>query len=179
MKLGGSHSFAAPRRRVWELLTDPQRLSKCVPGCGQLETVGENEYAGEINVGIAAAKGLYKGRVKLEDLREPLHYRIAVDGRGKQGFIKGTGTLDLEESGGQTVLRYAGDAQVGGPLAGVGQRMIDGVARTMLGQFFTAMEAEVAAAPGEVVRQGVFLNFWRRLRKRVGELFARLLGAAR
>ena len=177
MKLSGTHSFAAPRQRVWEFLIDPQRLSKCIPGCDELETVGENEYAGEINVGVAAVKGLYKGKVKLEDLQPPRHYRIVVDGKGKQGFIKGTGALDLEENGGQTVLRYAGDAQIGGPLAGVGQRMIDGAAKTMLTQFFTAMEAEVIAAPGEVVRQGIFLNFWRFCSKRVRELLARLFGS--
>jgi uncharacterized protein len=177
MKLNGTHNFAAPRQRVWEFLIDPQRLSKCIPGCDKLETVGENEYAGEINVGVAAVKGLYKGRVKLEDLQPPRHYRIVVDGKGKQGFIKGTGTLDLEENGGQTVLRYAGDAQIGGPVAAVGQRMIDGAAKTMLTQFFTAMEAETSAAPGEVVRQGIFLNFWRFFLKRVRELVARVFGS--
>jgi uncharacterized protein len=177
MKLGGTHNFAAPRQRVWKFLIDPQRLSKCIPGCDKLETAGENEYAGEINVGVAAVKGLYKGKVKLEDLQPPRHYRIVVDGKGKQGFIKGTGTLDLEENGEQTVLRYAGDAQIGGPVAGVGQRMIDGAAKTMLTQFFTAMEAEMAAAPGEVVRQGIFLNFWRFFLKRVRELVARLFGS--
>jgi len=177
MKLSGTHNFAAPRQRVWKFLIDPQRLSKCIPGCDKLETVGENEYAGEINVGVAAVKGLYKGKVKLEDLQPPRHYRIVVDGKGKQGFIKGTGTLDLEENGERTVLRYAGDAQIGGPVAGVGQRMIDGAAKTMLTQFFTAMEAELSAAPGEVVRQGIFLNFWRFFLKRVRELVARLFGS--
>jgi carbon monoxide dehydrogenase subunit G len=177
MKLSGTHTFAAPRQRVWEFLIDPQRLSRCIPGCDKLETVGENEYAGELNVGIAAVKGLYKGRVKLEDLQAPSHYRMAVDGKGKQGFIKGTGSLDLEEKDGQTLLRYQGDAQIGGPLASVGQRMVDGAAKTMITQFFTAMEAEVTAAPGEVVRQGIFLNFWRFFVKRVREIFARMSGA--
>jgi len=179
MKLAGTHTLAAPRQRVWELLVDPQRLSRCIPGCGKLETIGENEYAGEINVGVAAVKGLYKGKVKLEDLQPPKHYRIVVDGKGKQGFIKGAGALDLEEASGQTVLRYEGDAQIGGPLASVGQRMVEGAAKTMIAQFFTAMEAEVTAAPGEVVRQGVFLNFWRSFVKWVRELAARLFGVRR
>jgi len=176
MKLSGTHTIAAPRERVWEFLVDPARLAKCIPGCDKLEKVGENEYTGEINVGVAAVKGLYKGKVKLEDLAPPSHYRIVVDGKGKQGFIKGTGTIDLEDQGAQTLVRYAGDAQIGGPLAGVGQRMIDGAAKTMLTQFFTAMEAEVTAAPGEVVRQGIFLNFWRYFLKRLRETFARWFG---
>ena len=176
MKLSGTHTIAAPQERVWQFLIDPVRLAKCIPGCDKLETIGEHEYAGEINVGIAAVKGLYKGKVKLEDLQPPRHYKIAVDGKGKQGFIKGTGTIDLDVQGTQTLLRYAGDAQIGGPLAGVGQRMIDGAAKTMLTQFFTAMEAEVTAAPGEVVRQGIFLNFWRYFVKRLREAFARWFG---
>lgn len=176
MKLSGTHAIAAPRSRVWEFLVDPTRLAKCLPGCDKLETIGDNEYAGEMNVGLASVKGLYKGKVKLEDLKPPSHYRIAVDGKGKQGFIKGSGTIDLEEQGSQTLLRYAGDAQIGGPLAGVGQRMIDAGAKTMITQFFTAMEAEVTAAPGEVVRQGIFLNFWRYLLKRLRDTFARWFG---
>jgi carbon monoxide dehydrogenase subunit G len=177
MKLSGTYTFAAPRQRVWEFLIDPERLAKCIPGCDKLEKVGENEYTGEINVGIAGVKGLYKGRVKLEDLQPPKHYRIVVDGKGKQGFIKGTGTLDLEEADGKTILTYQGEAQIGGPLASVGQRMIDGAAKTMLTQFFTAMEAEVTAAPGEVVRQGIFLNFWRFFLKTLRERFARWFGS--
>ena len=173
MKLGGSYKFEAPQQRVWEFLIDPKRLQKCIPGAKELQTVGENEYTGEIDAGIAAVKGQYKGRVKLEDLQPPKHYRIVIDGKGKQGFIKGTGTLDLASTGpNETTLTYAGDAQIGGPLASVGQRMIDGAAKTMLNQFFVAMEAEVKAAPGEVVRQGVFLNLWRAFLKWVRGLFS-------
>lgn len=172
MKVSGTYTFPAPIERVWQFLIDPERLAKCIPGCDKLETIGENEYSGEINVGIAAVKGLYKGKVKLEDLQPPRHYKILVDGKGKQGFIKGTGTLDLESKGpSETLLSYAGDAQIGGPLASVGQRMVDGAAKTMIAQLFTAMEAELKAAPGEVVRQGVFLNLWRYLLKRIRELF--------
>ena len=171
MKVAGTYTIAAPREQVWRFLIDPERLAHCIPGAGKLEPIGENEYSGEINVGLAAVKGLYNGKVKLEDLQPPRHYRILVDGKGKQGFIKGSGTMDLEEEGGKTLVRYAGDAQIGGPLASVGQRMVDGAAKTMITQFFTAMEAEVKAAPGEVVRQGIFLNLWRYLLKRLRELF--------
>lgn len=172
MKVSGTYTIPAPREQVWRFLIDPERLAHCIPGAGKLEQTGENEYSGEINVGLAAVKGVYNGKVKLEDLQPPQHYRMIVDGKGKQGFIKGTGTMDLEEQeGAKTLIRYAGDAQIGGPLASVGQRMIDGAAKTMITQFFTAMEAEVKAAPGEVVRQGIFLNFWRYLLKRLRELF--------
>ena len=161
MKLSGTQTFPAPRQTVWGLLIDPDCLAKCMPGCEKLETTGENEYSGEINVGLAAIKGKYNGKVKLEDIEAPSHYKIGLDGKGKQGFIKGSGTIDLEEQEGQTLLTYSGDMHLGGPLASVGQRMVDGAAKMMIGQFFTALEAEVKAAPGEEVRQGSGINLWR------------------
>jgi carbon monoxide dehydrogenase subunit G len=161
MKLSGTQTFPAPRQTVWSLLTNPDCLAKCMPGCEKLETTGENEYSGEINVGLAAIKGKYNGKVKLEDIDAPTHYKLGLDGRGKQGFIKGSGTIDLEEQDGQTLLKYSGDVHLGGPLASVGQRMVDGAAKMMIGQFFTALEAEVKAAPGEAVRQGSGINLWR------------------
>jgi len=176
MKLAGTQTFPAPRQTVWDFLTDPQRLAKCMPGCEKLETVGENEYSGMINVGLAAVKGVYNGKVKLDEIQPPVHYKILLDGKGKQGFIKGSGTIDLEEQNGRTLLKYSGDVQVGGPLASVGQRMIDGAAKMMVGQFFTAMEAEVKAVPGEEVRQSVLINFWRYLLKIIREKLGRLFG---
>ena len=176
MKLNGTQTFPAPRQKVWNFLIDPQRLAKCMPGCEKLKTVGENEFGGEINVGLAAVKGVYNGKVKLEEMQPPSHYKMLLDGKGKQGFIKGNGTIDLEEQNGQTLLKYSGDIQVGGPLASVGQRMIDGAAKMMIGQFFTAMEAEVKAMPGEEVRQGVAVNFWRYLLKMIREKLAALFG---
>ena len=136
MKINGTQTFPAPRQKVWEFLTDPQRIAKCMPGCEKLEAVGENEYSSQINVGLAAVKGVYTGKVKLDEMQPPSHYKMLIDGKGKQGFIKGTGRLDLEEQNGQTLLNYSGDIQVGGPLASVGQRMIDGAAKMMIGQFF-------------------------------------------
>lgn len=176
MKLSGTRSFPAPRQKVWEFLNDPQRLAKCIPGCEKLETIGENEYSGQINVGLAAVKGVYNGKVKLEDLRPPTHYKMLLDGKGKQGFIRGSGTMDLEDQGGQTSLKYSGDVQIGGPLASVGQRMVDGAAKMMIGQFFAAMEAELAAMPGQEVRQGVVINLWRSFLKWLRETFAGLFG---
>jgi len=176
MKLTGTQTFPVPRQKVWAFLTDPHYLAKCMPGCEKLETVAENEYSGVINVGLAAIKGVYNGKVKLDEMQPPTHYKMILDGKGKQGFIKGSGTIDLAEQNGQTVLSYTGDVQIGGPLASVGQRMIDGAAKMMIGQFFTAMEAELKALPGEEVRQGVALNFWRYLLKLIREKLAALFG---
>jgi uncharacterized protein len=163
MKLTGEQILSAPRERVWDLFNSPERLSRLIPGCEKLEVLGPDEYAGAINVGIAAVKGIYSGKLKLEDKRPPEHYKVVVDGKGKQGFMRGSGTLDLEaRERNSTVVRYAGDVQVGGPLVQVGQRVIDSAAKMMLGQFFAAAAAELKAeTSGTVARQGLLINFWR------------------
>jgi uncharacterized protein len=163
MKLSGEQILSAPRERVWDLFNNPERLSRLIPGCEKLETLGPDEYGGTINVGIASVKGVYSGKLKLEDKRAPEHYKMLVDGKGKQGFMRGSGTLDLEaRDKATTVVKYNGDIQVGGPLVQVGQRVIDSAAKMMMGQFFAAADAELKAeAVGTVAKQGILINFWR------------------
>jgi carbon monoxide dehydrogenase subunit G len=173
MKLSGEQILSASRERVWELFNNPDRLSRLIPGCEKLEVLGPDEYAGTINVGIASVKGVYSGKLKLEDKRAPEHYKMAVDGKGKQGFVRGSGTLDLEaRDRSTTVVKYAGDVQVGGLLVQVGQRVIDSAAKMMMGQFFAAADAELKAeAAGTVARQGILVNLWRWI---VRSLFGRV-----
>ena len=175
MKIAGEQTLAAPRERVWDLLNDPARLSRLIPGCEKLEIISPTEFVGTLNVGIAAVKGVYSGKLKLEEVRPPEHYKMAVDGKGKQGFMRGSGTLDLvAKDRNQTVVAYGGDVQIGGPLIQVGQRMIDSAAKMLIGQFFAAAEAELKAeAAGMVARQGFFLNLWRCLVRLVRSLFVR------
>ena len=175
MKISGEQTIPAPRERVWSLFNDPQRLSRLIPGCDNLETLSPNEYAGTVNVGISAVKGVYTGKIKLEEVRPPEHYRMLIDGKGKQGFLRGGGTLDLvAKDAGQTLVRYAGDVQIGGPLVQVGRRVIESAAKMMLGQFFAAAEAELKAeAKGVVARQGIFINFWRYLLSIIRSIFRR------
>src|SRR5579863_2173509 len=109
MKISGEQHLSAPREAVWSLLNDPARLARLIPGCEKLDTTGPDEYAGTIEVGIAAVKGVYSGKLKLEDKRAPEHYRMIVDGKGKQGFIRGNGTLDLiAVDASNTAVKYAG-----------------------------------------------------------------------
>lgn len=175
MKIAGEQTLSAPRQRVWDLFNDPNRLSRLIPGCEKLDVISPTEYTGTLNIGIAAVKGVYSGKLKLEEVRPPEHYKMVVDGKGKQGFMRGGGTLDLAaKDGNTTVVTYAGDVQIGGPLVQVGQRMIDSAAKMMIGQFFAAAEAELKAeAVGKVARQGFFINFWRYLVRLVRSLFAR------
>jgi carbon monoxide dehydrogenase subunit G len=142
MKIEGTQELRARRERVYQSLIDPEVLRRCIPGCERLEQTGENTYAATLRTGVGSIKGVFTGNVRLEDMRPPEHYRIVVDGKGQPGFLKGAGDLDLEARGEETFISYQGDVQVGGTIAGVGQRMIQGAARMMATQFFTAIEAE-------------------------------------
>jgi carbon monoxide dehydrogenase subunit G len=142
MKIEGTQELHAPRERVYAALTDPQVLQRCIPGCESLEKTGDDSYAVTIKAGIGAIKGTFKGNVRLEDMRAPEHYRIVVDGKGGPGFVKGSGDFDLEDTGGATLIRYTGEMQVGGAIAGIGQRMIEGAAKMMAARFFKALETE-------------------------------------
>lgn len=174
MKIAGEQVLNAPRDAVWELFNDPARLSRLIPGCDRLDMTAPDEFAATINVGVAAVKGVYNGKLKLEDKRPPEHYRMVMDGKGKQGFVRGSGTMDLAARDGRTtVVSFSGDLQVGGPLVQVGQRVIDSAAKMMLGQFFAAAEAELRAnMAGTVARQGFFINFWRWLMRALGSRFS-------
>jgi carbon monoxide dehydrogenase subunit G len=167
MKISGERILPASRQHVWDLFNDPERLARLIPGCEKLEQLAPDEFAGTINIGIAGVKGVYTGKLKLDDIRQPQHYKMNVDGKGKQGFMRGFGTLDLafkNDNPNHTIVNYAGDVQVGGPLVQVGRRVIDSAAKMLIGQFFAAAEAELKAnAAGTVARQGFFINFWRYL----------------
>ena len=149
MKIEGTHFLNAPRGRVYQALIDSEVLQRCIPGCERLEKTGENAFSATIRAGVGAIKGVFTGTVRLEDMRPPEHYRIVVEGKGSPGFLKGSGNLDLEAQGEGTLIKYTGDLQLGGTIASVGQRMIQGTAKMMAAQFFTALEAEAKTVAGE------------------------------
>jgi carbon monoxide dehydrogenase subunit G len=146
MTLDGSHLFRAPRDRVWAVLTDPAVLARATPGCERLDPIGPDEFEATLSVGIAAVKGTYQGRVAITDKVPPEGYTLRIEGSGRPGFVKGEGRLSLTEQDGQTLATIKGEAQVGGLIAAVGQRLLGAAARMMLSQFFSALEAEVDRA---------------------------------
>ena len=158
MKLEGTHQLDAPRQRVYQCLIKPEVLQRCIPGCERLEKTGENTFAATIRAGVGSIKGVFNGTARLEDLHEPEHLRIVVDGKGAPGFLKGSGDLDLEEAEGDTNVKYAGDIQVGGTIASVGQRMLQGTAKMMATQFFTSLAAEAKTEVGEPPPQHGFFR---------------------
>jgi carbon monoxide dehydrogenase subunit G len=149
MRIEGTQELRADRKRLYQALTDPAALKRCIPGCEKLEKTAENTYSVTLRAGVGSIKGVFSGSVRIQDLKPPSHYRITVDGRGQAGFVKGSGDIDLEERDGKTIVAYRGEVQLGGTIAGVGQRMIQGAAKMMASQFFTAMEAEAKTEEGE------------------------------
>ncbi|HTK89454.1 MAG TPA: carbon monoxide dehydrogenase subunit G [Verrucomicrobiae bacterium] len=139
MKIEGSHDIPAPQEKVWAAFLDPATLAKAIPGCEGLEEIGPGEYKAVMKVGVAAIKGTFEGRVRLMDLDPPTRYRMAVDGKGGPGFVRGEAAMSLAPIETGTKVSYDADVQVGGLIASVGQRMLGGVSKMMLDQFFNRM----------------------------------------
>jgi uncharacterized protein len=144
VKVSGSYTINAPRERLWQSLNDPAFLKACLPGCESMEASGPDQYQATLTVGIAAVKGKYAGSVTLSEKEPPQRFKMRVEGKGTGGFMQGTGLLDLAEDPQGTKVTYEGDVQVGGPIASVGQRLLDGAAKMMVGQFFTAVNTQLA-----------------------------------
>jgi uncharacterized protein len=144
VKVSGTHLLNAPRDRVWQLLNDPTFLKECLPGCESMEATGPDQYRVTLTVGIAAVKGKYSGSVTLSEKEPPQRFKMQVEGKGTGGFMQGTGLLELSEDPQGTKVAYQGDVQVGGPIASVGQRLLEGAAKMMVGQFFTAVNTQLA-----------------------------------
>ena len=144
MKIEGSSDVPAPRDKVWAAFLDPETLSKAIPGCEQLEEIGPGEYKATMKVGVAAIKGTFQGKVRLTDLEPPERYRMAVEGNGSPGFVRGDAVMQLSDIETGTRVTYSADVQVGGLIASVGQRMLGGVSKLMLDQFFSRMNEVLA-----------------------------------
>lgn len=145
MKVEGSYTFAAPRHVVWPMLLDPTVLANVMPGCEELKEVGENQYVGVLKIKVGPVQGKFNGEVTLTDIAAPNSYNMVVDGKGPAGFVKGDGGLRLEEEGGTTIMHYSGDAQVGGRIASVGQRLLDTSAKAIIRQSLDGLNQQVEA----------------------------------
>lgn len=159
MRLEGTHLFAAPRTAVWEALMDPAVLARALPGGEELEQVGANQYRAVMNIKVGPVQGRFEGKIELAEIVEPASYVMRVDGQGAPGFVNGEGQLHLAEQEGGTLLTYAGDVNVGGRIAGVGQRLVESTARSVTRQGLTLLDLMIQArlqetagetAPGEI-----------------------------
>lgn len=148
MKVSGSYTFPVSQEVIWPMLLDPQILANVMPGCESLDLVADNQYEGVLKIKVGPVQGKFKGNVTINDIHEPDGYSLEVDGRGTPGFVKGTGSLKLEADGEHTILHYDGDAQVGGRLASVGQRLIDSSAKAIIRQSLEGLEKQVEYRAG-------------------------------
>lgn len=143
MKIEGEREFAGPRELVWELLLDPAVLAATLPGVERFEEVAPDAYDVTMRAGIAAVRGLYTGRVEVSERAPAESYRLRIDGAGKPGGARADARVTLEEAGVGTLVRYAADVRARGAIARLGGRLLGGVARLLIGQFFRAIEARV------------------------------------
>ncbi len=144
LELTGSYELPVPREAVWEALNDPEMLKRCIPGCEELEKTSDNGFRAAAVAKIGPVKARFKGSVELTDIDPPSGYRIAGQGDGGiAGFAKGGAVVKLEPSEAGTTLHYSVDAQIGGKLAQLGQRLVAGTAKKLADQFFEAFAKAV------------------------------------
>jgi carbon monoxide dehydrogenase subunit G len=151
MELNGEHTIQAPRQKVWEALNDPDILKQCIPGCEEIEQSDENEFSAKVKAKVGPVNSRFSGKVTLSNLNPPESYTISGEGSGgAAGFAKGGADVKLEEiDQQQTKLSYTVDAQVGGKLAQLGQRLIQSTANKYAQQFFDKFEDVVGAGHAE------------------------------
>jgi hypothetical protein len=138
MEMQGERRIPAPRQLVWERLNDPETLKQCIPGCETIEKISDTEFTAKVVAKVGPVRASFSGKVTLSDLDPPAGYTISGEGTGGvAGFAKGGAKVTLEEDGGETVLRYGAQGQVGGKLAQIGSRLVDATARKMADEFFT------------------------------------------
>jgi uncharacterized protein len=145
MEMTGEQLIPLPQQRVWEALNDPDVLKSCIPGCESIDKVSDSEYAVAMVAAVGPVKARFNGKLKLSDLNPPSSYSLAFEGSGgAAGFGKGSAHVELAPEDNSTRLRFSAKASVGGRLAQVGSRLIDGVAKKMADDFFAKFNETVA-----------------------------------
>ena len=156
MEIKGEYRIPASREKVFAALNDPAVLQACIPGCESLEKVSDTELKAKVRMRIGPVSAAFSGKVTLSDIDPPNGYRISGEGQGgAAGFAKGGAVVALADDAGQTVLTYNVDAQVGGKIAQVGARLIDGTARKLADEFFGKFAAMVGGAAPEAATEAV------------------------
>jgi carbon monoxide dehydrogenase subunit G len=146
MDMEGSRALAVTQQQAWQALNDPEVLKVCIPGCDKVQATGDNQYAVGVAVKIGPVSAKFNGKITLSDVQPPDSYTITFDGQGgAAGFGKGVSHVRLspQADGPGCVLDYKVQAQVGGKIAQLGQRLIDGVAKSMAEDFFKRFDNEM------------------------------------
>ncbi len=154
MQMQGERTIKASRAEVWLALNAPEVLKACIPGCDELEKTSDTSFEATVTQKVGPVKVRFKGTVQLSDIVEAESYTITGEGKGgAAGFAKGGAKVRLEDTGDGTLLVYEAEAKVGGKLAQLGSRLIDGFAKKMADDFFTrfqeAVEGDAEESPGD------------------------------
>jgi len=178
MDLSGEYRIPAPREAVWKALNDPNVLKECIPGCESVEKTSDTEFNAKVRARVGPVSAAFTGKVTLSDLDPPNGYKISGEGQGGvAGFARGGADVRLkpDEAGAGTILTYAVQANVGGKIAQIGSRLIEGTARSMAEQFFGKLSqivtqgqpaatpeiaAAAAAAPARASQAGLSARVW-------------------
>ena len=145
MDMQASRSLAITQQQAWEALNDPAILKACIPGCDKLESTGENQFAVGMALRIGPVSAKFSGKIQLADLNPPASYTLSFEGQGGvAGFGKGTASVTLVPTDAGCELQYTVHAQVGGKIAQLGQRLIDGAAKSLAEDFFKRFDAAAA-----------------------------------
>ena len=149
MDMQGSRPLGVTQQQAWEALNDPETLKRCLPGCDKFEATGEGQYTVTMAVKVGPVSAKFAGKMTISDLQPPNSYSITFEGQGGvAGFAKGKAQVSLApegEGGSATAMTYQVEALVGGKLAQIGARLIDGAARKLADDFFAAFVAKMEA----------------------------------
>ena len=146
MKIEGEYNFDAPRQEVWNTVRDPDELMKALPGTQSFKQVSDSEYEGSINLRVGPVNGTFAGKLTVSDENPPESCTLTVEGKGAAGFIKGVGHVVLTEQGeNKTLFKYTGELSIGGKLAGIGQRLMDSVGKSILSKGLETLNKNLVA----------------------------------
>ena len=144
MKVGGTFPVPFSQEVAYRLLQEPTVLCRCMPGCEDLQKIGDGEYAMRMKMVLAAISGKFDGKVRITDAQPPGQFRLHVEGAGKIGFMNGSGLITISPAASGSSVKYDGEVQVGGTIASVGHRLIDTTAKMLIKRFFDRLAAEAA-----------------------------------
>jgi hypothetical protein len=146
LPIQGEYRIAASRAAVWSALNDPEVLRACIPGCEELRKLSDTEIDARINAALGPVRSVFATRIQITEIDAPAGYTLTGEGKGAAGFGKGSAKVELTEDAGATVLRYSADLRLGGKLAQVGSRLLEGATRQLADQFFDAFAKRLDAA---------------------------------
>jgi len=143
MRIEGRTQLSAKPLTVWAALQDPAKLRTCIPGCQRLEAVDADHYVVAVELAVAGIKGRYEGELTISDRNPGAGYVLHVKGEGAPGMVEGQIRITLAEEGAGTLLSYDGEVDIGGRIARVGQRVMSGVSKMLIGQFMKCLASRL------------------------------------